>query len=93
MIPLSATPRLADKAKLRLDKKTNQYVLLYPEKGLALNRTGSSILLLCTGEHSVEAIVDRLWREHQEGDRQTIQAEVLAFLETLASRGLIRTDP
>jgi coenzyme PQQ biosynthesis protein PqqD len=93
VIPLSAKPKLADKARLRLDQKTNQYVLLYPEKGLALNRTGSSILLFCTGEHSVKDIVDRLHQEHATAERQIIENEVLTFLETLAARGLIRMDP
>jgi pyrroloquinoline quinone biosynthesis protein D len=93
VIPLEAKPRLADKVKLRLDKKTNQQVLLYPEKGLVLNRTGSSIAELCTGEHSVDAIVERLVQEHEKGDRAVIEPEVLAFLEALLARGLLRLEP
>lgn len=93
MIPLSATPRLADKVKLRLDKKTNQHVLLYPEKGLVLNRTGSAIAKLCTGEHSVEDIVRRLVEEHEKGDRTVIEPEVIAFLDALLARGLLRLEP
>lgn len=93
MIARSAFPKLADKAKLRLDKKTNQHVLLYPEKGLALNRTGAAIVLLCTGEHSVEQIIDRLQREHEQAPPAVIENEVLAFLETLLGRGLVRVDP
>jgi pyrroloquinoline quinone biosynthesis protein D len=93
VISLDAIPKLADKAKLRLDRKTNQYVLLYPEKGLVLNRTGSSIVQLCTGEHTVAAIVDRLHQEHDKGDRSVIEAEVLAFLEMLVARGLLWLGP
>ena len=93
MIPLDAVPRLADKVKLRLDKKTNQYVLLYPEKGLVLNRTGSAIAKLCTGEHSVADIVEHLVQEHESGDRAVIEPEVIAFLEALAARGLLRLLP
>jgi coenzyme PQQ biosynthesis protein PqqD len=93
VITLSAKPKLSDKAKLRLDPKTNQHVLLYPEKGLALNRTGSAILLFCTGAHSVKDIVDRLHEEHDKAERQVIEKEVLAFLETLLARGLIRMEP
>jgi pyrroloquinoline quinone biosynthesis protein D len=93
VIALDATPRLADKVKLRLDRKTNQYVLLYPEKGLVLNRTGSAIAQLCTGEHSVHAIVDRLHQQHENGDRSVIETEVIAFLDALLARGLLRLDP
>jgi coenzyme PQQ biosynthesis protein PqqD len=93
MISLLARPKLAEKAKLRLDHKTNQYVLLYPEKGLLLNRTGSAIVLFCTGEHTVETIIERLCQEHEPAARSTVETEVLSFLETLASRGLLRVEP
>jgi pyrroloquinoline quinone biosynthesis protein D len=93
VIPLDSVPRLADKVKLRLDRKTNQYVLLYPEKGLVLNRTGSAIAQLCTGEHSVQAIVERLYQEHEGGDRAVIETEVIAFLEALLARGLLQVEP
>ncbi|HEY3592384.1 MAG TPA: pyrroloquinoline quinone biosynthesis peptide chaperone PqqD [Polyangiaceae bacterium] len=93
MIALDAKPQLADKAKLRLDRKTNQYVLLYPEKGLVLNRTGTSIVQLCTGENTVSDIVDRLHGEHQEAERPVVEKEVLAFLETLLGRSLLRLEP
>jgi pyrroloquinoline quinone biosynthesis protein D len=93
VIARSAFPKLADKARLRLDKKTNQHVLLYPEKGLVLNRTGAAILQLCTGENSVEQIIERLQREHGEAPPAVIENEVLTFLDTLVGRGLVRVDP
>jgi len=89
VIPLLSKPRLATKAKLRLDHITNQYVLLAPEKGLALNRTGSAISQLCTGAHTVEAIIEELCSSHPSAERALIEAEVLAFLQTLLDRGLI----
>ena len=39
MIPADARPRLAPKARLRFDRKTERYLLLYPEKRLELNPT------------------------------------------------------
>ena len=36
MIATDARPRLAAKARLRFDRKTSRYLLLYPERGLEL---------------------------------------------------------
>ena len=35
-------------------------MLLYPERGLVLNATAADVVKLCTGEHTVAAIVERL---------------------------------
>ncbi len=92
MISLLARPRLSVKAKLRLDHKTNQYVLLAPEKGLLLNRTGSTVSQHCTGEYTVGAIIDQLSSDHPSADRALIQSEVMAFLQILLDRGLIKVE-
>jgi pyrroloquinoline quinone biosynthesis protein D len=92
VIPLLSRPRLTTKARLRLDHVTNQYVLLAPEKGLALNRTGSAISQLCTGEHTVEAIIEQLRLSHPSAERSLIESEVLAFLQSLLDRGLIEVQ-
>jgi coenzyme PQQ biosynthesis protein PqqD len=93
MITAEARPRLASKARLRLDKKTGQQMLLYPEKGLLLNPTGARILALCDGERSVSAIIDQLIGEHEGADPATISAEVMTFLGRLFDAGLVRTEP
>jgi coenzyme PQQ biosynthesis protein PqqD len=82
-------PRLASKAKLRLDKKTGQQVLLYPEKGLVLNPTGAAILALCTGEHTLPEIAAKLRESYSQGPLETLEREVEQFLRSLAERGLI----
>jgi pyrroloquinoline quinone biosynthesis protein D len=89
VISPGARPKLAQKAKLRLDPKTQKQVLLYPEKGLELNVTGGAIVSLCTGEHSFEEIVERLRVQFGQGDASALEAHVAAFLTTLAERGLI----
>lgn len=93
MIPLAARPRLASKAKLRLDHVTRRLVLLVPEKGLVMNRTGSAISELCTGEHTVDAIIEALGAAHPATNRAKIQSEVLSFLQSLLDRGLIVVEP
>jgi coenzyme PQQ biosynthesis protein PqqD len=88
VIALSARPRLAPKARLRVDKVTKRMMLLYPERGLALNAAAAEILALCTGERCVSEIVDALAERH--GERAARADEVCAFLQQLADRNLLR---
>jgi len=89
---LELKPKLASKAKLRLDQKTGKYILLYPEKGLLLNPTGAAILKQCTGEHTLAAIIQLLAAEFQ-SDASVLQVEVLAFVQGLLDRGLVQAEP
>jgi coenzyme PQQ biosynthesis protein PqqD len=89
MIPASARPRLASKAKLRLDKKTGQQVLLYPEKGLLLNPTGAAIVALCDGARSLRQIVEDLQLSYPGATIEALDRDVQAFLSGLAERGLL----
>ena len=93
MITDDARPTLSPKARLRVDKKTGQKVLLYPEKGLLLNPTGARILELCDGERTVASIVDALMGEHVGAVRDTIAGEVTTFLQRLHDAGLVRSEP
>jgi coenzyme PQQ biosynthesis protein PqqD len=89
MIAEEAKPRLASKARIRLDKQTGQQVLLYPEKGLVLNPTGARILALCTGERTFVEIVSALRVDYTQGPAERLEADVEAFLRSLEQRGLI----
>ena len=89
MIDPQARPRLAAKARLRHDRISDGWLLLYPERGLQLNRTGVEIVRLCTGEHTVAAIVDLLTARYDGAGRPAIEGEVAVFLECLAGRGLV----
>jgi pyrroloquinoline quinone biosynthesis protein D len=85
-------PNLAPKTKLPLDPKTGKFILLYPEKGLLLNPTGAAILKLCDGERSLSAIVEALAEEFR-ADAAVLRVEVLAFVQGLLDRGLLRAEP
>lgn len=89
VVARDARIRLASKARMRLDKKSGRHMLLYPEKGLVLNPTGKTIVELCTGEHTVEQIIDRLAATYADQPRDVIAKEVDAFVGALAERGLI----
>lgn len=89
MISAETRPRLAAKARLRFDRKGGRYMLLYPEKGLVLNDTATAIVKLCTGEHTVQAIIDSLVSAYGAPPREAIEREVVGFLSSMADRGLV----
>ena len=89
MISGDSRPRIASKARLRYDRRDNRYMLLYPEKGLVLNPTAAEIAKLCTGEHSVAAIISQLATRYGK-DAAEIEGEVMKFLSALAERGLLQ---
>jgi coenzyme PQQ biosynthesis protein PqqD len=89
-ITADSRPVVAAKARLRWDARTSRHLLLYPERGLILNPTAADVLQLCTGEHTVGAIVDRLADKYAPQPRESVEREVLAFLASMADRGLIR---
>jgi len=82
------SPRLAAKAKLRYDRKADRTMLLYPEKGLVLNATAADVLQLCTGEHTVGAIVERLAAKYNQ-ESAIVEREVISLLNSLTERGLV----
>jgi len=86
-------PRLAAKARLHYDRHADRHLLLYPEKGLALNPTATEILKLCTGERTVTQIVSELEARYDGSPKQELEREVYDFLEALASRGLVEGAP
>jgi len=90
VIPPSSKPALAGKARLRFDHATGGYLLLYPERGLALNPTAASILKLCDGERTVDAIVAELQKDYAERPAPELRQDVLEFLEEMARRGLLQ---
>jgi len=92
MISATTRPKLASKARLRFDRKSTRYMLLYPEKGLELNETAADILKLCTGELSLAEIVDQLSRKYGR-DAPDVERDVVAFLQTMADRGLVQDAP
>ena len=92
MISAESRLRLAAKARLRFDRKSERYMLLYPERGLVLNPTAADALQLCTGEMAIGAIIDQLAQKYGH-DRSAVEREVMEFLRALADRGLVSEAP
>lgn len=92
-ITRATRPQLARKARLRFDRHSGQHMIVYPEKGLALNATAAAVAELCTGEHDVAQIIELLAARFADTPRERIEREVDAFLDQLALRGLISDLP
>jgi coenzyme PQQ biosynthesis protein PqqD len=92
MIPPDARPALAPKARLRFDRTSGGYLLLYPERGLALNATAASILKLCDGALTVDGVVAKLQAEYADRSAEELRRDVLEFLEEMARRGLVQVS-
>ncbi len=92
MISTETRPRLAAKARLRYDRRGERYMLLWPERGMVLNPTAAEIVKLCTGEHTVTGIVERLAEKYATAPREALERQVLDFLAAMADRGLMQGE-
>jgi coenzyme PQQ biosynthesis protein PqqD len=92
VISAESRPVLASKARLRFDRKSSRYMLLYPERGLVLNPTAADVLQRCDGERTVGAIVAELAERYGQ-EPPAVEREVMEFLQTMADRGLVRGAP
>ena len=90
MAPTTVRPRLSPKARLRFDRRTGRYLLLYPETGLELNHTATAIARLCTGEWTVDDMVEQLTQAYDDVSPDEIKRQVSEFLEVFSDRGLLR---
>ena len=91
LVPIDAAfvPRLAKKARLKLDRHANKYMILYPERGLELNDAAAAIARKCDGTRSVALIADELATEHGGAPRSAIETDVVAFVSMLRDKGLL----
>ena len=86
-IERSFVPKLAKKARLRFDRHSGQHMLMYPERGLALNDSAKMIVERCDGTRSVDQIVTELGALAG----TSVEADVLAVLEDLQKKGLLES--
>jgi coenzyme PQQ biosynthesis protein PqqD len=93
VITAGSRPRLAGKARLRVDPRSGKHMLLYPERGLELTESAARIAKLCGGTLTVAGIVDKLAADYADADHQRIEDEVLAFLRSRDERGLRVEEP
>jgi hypothetical protein len=63
---------------------------LFPESGMLLNDTAHEVVALCDGRRTVPEITSWLALRHDGADRQQVERDVLAFLDSLAIHALVR---
>ena len=83
-------PRLAKKARLRFDRHSQSHMIVYPERGLALNESAAEIAKRCDGTRSIAQIAAEL-AAASDVSADVIEPDVQAFVEGLAKKGLLET--
>jgi pyrroloquinoline quinone biosynthesis protein D len=81
-------PKIAQKARLQIDKVNGKPILLYPEGLLQLNATGAAIVTLCDGRHSTREIVAELAGRYHTTPG-ALQNDVEEYLQTLYKHALL----
>lgn len=89
MIHGDARPRISDRARMKIDRRSGRYVLLYPERGLVLSPTAAEIVERCRGEQTVVEIAAALAVRYAPVSHEIIDTELRSFLEDLRVRGLL----
>jgi pyrroloquinoline quinone biosynthesis protein D len=84
----ASRPRLARKARLKLDPIEKKHVLLAPERGLVLSASAAAIAVRCDGERTVEAIARELATEAN-AEVAVVSRDVEAFVAEMVTRGLM----
>jgi pyrroloquinoline quinone biosynthesis protein D len=84
----ASRPRLPRGVRLKHDDVRGEWHLLAPERILKTDAIAVEILKRCTGEQSVDAIVDDLASVYS-ADRARIDTDVRALLSDLAAKKLI----
>jgi pyrroloquinoline quinone biosynthesis protein D len=85
----ASRPQINPLYLLRWEDTQDSYVLLYPEGVVKLNATAGEILKRCTGESSVEDLIDQLQRAFDE-PHDKVRAGVYKFLEVSYAKGWLR---
>jgi coenzyme PQQ biosynthesis protein PqqD len=88
-IPATARPKLARRTRLRFDRHSGKHWLVYPERGLLLSDSAASIAALCTGTHTLDAIVSELHASANGVSREQLAKDVQDFIAALRDRALV----
>ena len=75
--------------RLRLDKVRNVWSIQAPEKMFVLDAPSHAIASRCTGETTVERIVEELHSIFSGADRDTIAEDVISQLQDFVDKGVV----
>jgi len=85
----SARPKLPRGVRLTHNEAQGGWVLLAPERVFKADAIAHEILKRCTGEASVEQIVDDLAKAFAGAPRERIHADVVKLIGGLAEKKLL----
>jgi pyrroloquinoline quinone biosynthesis protein D len=88
----ASRPTLPPKTRLRYDRQREAFVLLWPERGLVLNRSAGEILERCRGKETLSNIVTDLSGHYPHTHRQLIEEDVHRLIGDLSRRGLLTLE-
>ena len=87
-VPLDARPKLPRGVSIVYEKASRRWVLLSPTRPFKADTIATEIVKRCTGEATVDAIVDDLAKIYS-APRSRILADVMAFLRGLSDKNLL----
>jgi pyrroloquinoline quinone biosynthesis protein D len=87
-IDKSAVLRLKPHVRLQFNEARGQWIVQAPERVLMPDEIAVSVLKLCDGKTSVEAIAEALAREYQ-APRDVVETDVLEMLRDLVEKGIV----
>lgn len=82
-----AMPRLAQGYRFQWEEAQQNHVLLYPEGMVQLSDTAASVLSLCDGKRTLQAIVAELEEAYE---TEGLDKDVTQFLEEAQAQGWIK---
>ena len=85
----SARPKLSPGVRLTHNEAQGGWILLAPERVFKADAIAHDILKRCTGEASVEQIVDDLAKAFAGAPRERIHADVVKLIGSLAEKKLL----
>jgi pyrroloquinoline quinone biosynthesis protein E len=85
-------PSFASMARLAHDRATGRDILLYPERGLALNAVASAVARRLDGRRTVATIAAEVRGAFADAPPADVERDVLTFLQQLWERGLVLLD-
>jgi pyrroloquinoline quinone biosynthesis protein D len=88
----ASRPTLPPKTRLRYDRQREAFVLLWPERGLLLNRSAGEILERCRGKDTLSTIVTALSGQYPQTRRRRIAEDVHRLIGDLCRRGLLTLE-
>ncbi len=88
----NARPSLAAGVRLQFDARRQMWLLLAPERVIETDGPTPEILKRCDGTRTLGAIIDELAGMFA-ADRPVIAADVIALVDELVSKGLVRLGP